>query len=84
MKPHRMRMTHNLLTNYGVLEDMDVFVSRRDRSGRWSSWSRRPFLLTARSTSPLPQRPTRSTHEQLTRFHVRPLTGRPSRGRGSD
>lgn len=27
MKPHRMRMTHNLVLNYGLLEHMDVYVS---------------------------------------------------------
>lgn len=27
MKPHRMRMTHNLVMNYGMLEEMDVYVS---------------------------------------------------------
>jgi hypothetical protein len=27
MKPHRMRMTHNLVLNYNLLEHMDVYVS---------------------------------------------------------
>ena len=27
MKPHRVRMCHNLLLNYHVYEKMDVFVS---------------------------------------------------------
>ncbi|KAL7410946.1 hypothetical protein BDY24DRAFT_334343, partial [Mrakia frigida] len=29
MKPHRMRMTHNLVTNYGLLDKMDVFRPTR-------------------------------------------------------
>jgi hypothetical protein len=28
MKPHRMRVTHTLLTAYGMLDKMDVLVSR--------------------------------------------------------
>ena len=27
MKPHRIRMCHNLLLNYGLYRKMDVFVS---------------------------------------------------------
>lgn len=27
MKPHRIRMTHNLLLNYGLYRKMEVFVS---------------------------------------------------------
>lgn len=27
MKPHRIRMTHNLLVNYGVYKELQVFVS---------------------------------------------------------
>lgn len=27
MKPHRIRMTHNLLLNYGLYKKMQVFVS---------------------------------------------------------
>lgn len=26
MKPHRIRMTHNLLVNYGVYKKLQVFV----------------------------------------------------------
>lgn len=29
MKPHRIRMTHNLLINYGLYEKMEIFVRRR-------------------------------------------------------
>ena len=31
MKPHRMRMTHNLVLNYGMLEHMQVYVSHPDK-----------------------------------------------------
>ena len=27
MKPHRMRMTHNLLLNYGLYRKMEIYVS---------------------------------------------------------
>jgi hypothetical protein len=33
MKPHRIRMTHNLLINYGLYEKMEIFV-RIDREGK--------------------------------------------------
>ena len=28
MKPHRMRMTHSLLLNYGLYRKMEIYVSR--------------------------------------------------------
>ncbi len=31
MKPHRMRMTHDLVHNYGLLDKMDVYVSVASR-----------------------------------------------------
>lgn len=27
MKPHRMRITHNIVTAYGLIDKMDVLVS---------------------------------------------------------
>ena len=27
MKPHRIRMTHNLLLNYGLYREMEIYVS---------------------------------------------------------
>ena len=27
MKPHRIRMTHNLLLNYGLYRKMEIYVS---------------------------------------------------------
>ena len=32
MKPHRIRMTHNLMINYGLYEKMEIFVSQRARA----------------------------------------------------
>jgi histone deacetylase 1/2 len=29
MKPHRIRMTHNLLLNYGLYKKMEIYVSGR-------------------------------------------------------
>ncbi len=29
MKPHRIRMTHNLLLNYGLYRKMEIYVSCR-------------------------------------------------------
>lgn len=29
MKPHRIRMTHNLLLNYGLYRKMEIYVSVR-------------------------------------------------------
>jgi histone deacetylase 1/2 len=30
MKPHRIRMTHNLILNYGLYRKMEVYVSRKN------------------------------------------------------
>ena len=32
MKPHRVQMAHNLIVNYQLYKEMDVFVRRRRRS----------------------------------------------------
>jgi hypothetical protein len=31
MKPHRIRMTHNLILNYGLYRKMEVYVRKFDR-----------------------------------------------------
>jgi acetoin utilization deacetylase AcuC-like enzyme len=33
MKPHRIRMTHNLLLNYGLYHKMDIYVSPLEVGG---------------------------------------------------
>lgn len=58
MKPHRIRMTHNLLLNYGLYRKMEIYVSNPS------------FLLIV----PLPiflwnQRPHKATAEEMTKFH---------------
>lgn len=30
MKPHRIRMTHNLLLNYGLYRKMEIYVSEEE------------------------------------------------------
>jgi hypothetical protein len=37
MKPHRVRMAHNLIVNYNLYKEMDIFVSGRPRVGGWCS-----------------------------------------------
>lgn len=32
MKPHRIRMTHNLLLNYGLYRKMEIYVTTDDFS----------------------------------------------------
>jgi acetoin utilization deacetylase AcuC-like enzyme len=31
MKPHRIRMTHNLILNYGLYRKMEVYVCKKKR-----------------------------------------------------
>lgn len=33
MKPHRIRMTHNLLLNYGLYRKMEIYVRRIEATG---------------------------------------------------
>lgn len=56
MKPHRIRMTHNLLVNYGLYKKMQVFVS---------------FLLffAHRYCFDHGQRPRRASDGDMTKFH---------------
>jgi len=35
MKPHRIRMTHNLVMNYGMYKQMSIFVSRSSVLSLW-------------------------------------------------
>ena len=35
MKPHRIRMTHNLLLNYGLYRKMEIYVSQKNLSCRF-------------------------------------------------
>lgn len=42
MKPHRIRMTHSLVMNYGLYKKMEIYVSKSDPPGRLISNA--PFL----------------------------------------
>jgi histone deacetylase 1/2 len=54
MKPHRIRMTHNLLLNYGLYKKMEVYVSLFFHIFF-------PFILL--------QRPRFATEADMTKFH---------------
>jgi hypothetical protein len=32
LQPHRVRMAHNLIVNYGLYKEMDIFVSEEERA----------------------------------------------------
>ena len=38
MKPHRIKMTHNLLLNYGLYRKMEIYVSTGEIDNRISSY----------------------------------------------
>lgn len=61
-------MTHSLLTSYELLDHMDVFV----RPPLFAVWllTILTSVLAAPSFVHLHQRPSRATHDQLTRFHT--------------
>lgn len=72
MKPHRIRMTHNLLLNYGLYRKMEIYVS-----------SFTPILLLCGMSNILTnifiscpfqfclfvQRPHKATADEMTKFH---------------
>jgi len=79
MKPHRVRMTHSLVLNYGLYKRMNVFVSSPVAV---SSGSLHSVTFRCRSTRGGPriglntnhlnqkkQRPGKATAEEMTRFH---------------
>lgn len=59
MKPHRMRVTHDLVSAYGMLDKMQVLVRPRARSRLLAS--SRVFAL---------QRPKRASPDSMTAFHT--------------
>ena len=59
MKPHRMRVTHDLVASYGMLDKMQVLVCPRARS--YPPVHSRVFAT---------QRPKRATPESMTTFHT--------------
>lgn len=62
MKPHRIRMTHNLLLNYGLYKQMQIFVCPPKSC---------PFCRIAYLLLPYPfQRPRHATKQEMTQFHA--------------
>jgi len=57
-QPHRVRMAHNLIVNYGLYKEMDIFVRRLTRIHVLACYIR-----------PSQQRPPLVDHTELTRFH---------------
>jgi histone deacetylase 1/2 len=56
MKPHRIRVTHDLVTAYGMLDKMHILV--------------RIYPRTSRVTLTFEQKPTRASPEVMTSFHT--------------
>lgn len=61
MKPHRIRMTHDLVSAYDMLDRMKVLVCY---------CSLYDSLIMNRNSQLSPQRPRRSTPEDMTAFHT--------------
>lgn len=40
MKPHRIRMTHNLLLNYGLYRKMEIYVNIKSHLNPYPSWEK--------------------------------------------
>lgn len=76
MKPHRIRMAHNLLLNYGLYKKMEIYV-RLSRPSAGSAWllarslchSRPQVALEPTSDCACAQRPSPATFEELSKFH---------------
>ena len=75
LQPHRMRMAHNLIVNYGMYKQMDVFVSISSQSiSVWNFASEAGWQPAAvhidvpHIESPL-QRPVLVDGMEMTRFH---------------
>lgn len=64
MKPHRIRMAHNLLLNYGLYKKMEIYVSCPFGSVRIGM----RHVLTSTCPSPS-QRPSPATFDELRKFH---------------
>ncbi|KAL7410936.1 hypothetical protein BDY24DRAFT_443623 [Mrakia frigida] len=68
MKPHRMRMTHNLVTNYGLLDKMDVFRPVRATTDQMTRFHTDEYINFLERVTP-------ETVEALTGSGTRFLTG---------
>ncbi|KAG7562858.1 hypothetical protein FFLO_01687 [Filobasidium floriforme] len=68
MKPHRMRMTHNLVLNYGLLEHMDVYRPTRANKTQLTRFHSDEYIDFLETVTP-------ETVEEMTGGGVRCLTG---------
>lgn len=64
MKPHRIRMTHNLLLNYGLYRSMEIYVSSMSFSFVFF-YCRFPLIKSAL----LSQRPHKANNDDMTKYH---------------
>ena len=59
MKPHRIRMTHNLVLGYGLYQKMQIYVCTTPPSS----------TMTPAHSHTKTQRPWRATPQQMLKFH---------------
>lgn len=72
MKPHRIRMTHNLLLNYGLYRKMEIYVCLISVAVRLTQMTGPPELLLCVSgtyLSSVLQRPHKASGEEMTKYH---------------
>ena len=75
MKPHRIRMVHDLVLNYNIFDRLEVLVSiifflRKEKKKKSSSNKiKNNCIPLFELTSLCIKRPPRATEEEMTRFH---------------
>lgn len=72
MKPHRIRMTHNLLLNYGLYRKMEIYVCFIKLPAFLSQITglQQLFLcVSATNLSSVFQRPHKASGEEMTKYH---------------
>lgn len=70
MKPHRIRMTHNLLLNYGLYRKMEIYVCFFFFFKPLSICTLCLLLFHTQAFFPsLSQRPHKATAEEMTKYH---------------
>ena len=81
MKPHRIRMTHNLLLNYGLYRKMEIYVSHRHLQNKICIYLIFLFLpklllrihivivIRVNNVSHS-QRPHKASMEEMTKYHA--------------
>ena len=68
MKPHRIRMTHNLLLNYGLYRKMEIYVRQCKVTNEHQTHSISCCLAFFFYLLML-QRPHAANHDEMTRYH---------------